>query len=65
MKPVGEGKAIRIFPMPDRTYGIMWAIHPPRSCQKKFGDKVFASDKSELADKIKKISDFLLSHENE
>lgn len=64
MKSVSETKAIRIYPMPDKTYGIMWKIHLPKSCQKKFGVEDWASDKSELADKIKKISDFLLSHKN-
>lgn len=36
MKSVSETKAIRIYPMPDKTYGIMWKIHLPKSCQKKF-----------------------------
>jgi hypothetical protein len=65
MKSVGETKAIRIYPMPDKTCKVMWEIHPPKSCQKKFGVKDWASDKSELANKIKKISDFILSHKNE
>ena len=36
VKPVGDTKAIRIYPMPDETYGIMWKIHPPKSCWEEF-----------------------------
>ena len=61
MKSVSETKAIRIYPMPDKTHGIMWKIHPPKSCLKKFDAEDWAIDKSELQDKIKKIIDFLLS----
>ncbi len=61
MKPVSETKAIRIYPMKDKTYGIMWEIHPPASCLKQFDAKDWASDENELAHKIKEISDFLLS----
>lgn len=62
MKSVSETEAIRIYPMPDKAHGIMWRIVPPQSYQK-IGDECYwAKDKNELADKIKEISDFLLSH---
>jgi len=61
MKPVSETKAIRIYPMPDRTHGIMWKIHPPKSCLDKFDEEYWASDKKELINKLTEISKFLLS----
>lgn len=61
MKAVGETKAIRIYPMKDNTYGIMWKIHPPKSCLDEFKEEDWASDEKELAEKLTKISKFLLS----
>ena len=61
MKTVGETKAIRIYPMKDNTHGIMWKIHPPKSCLKKFDEEDWAKNEKELTDKITKISNFLLS----
>lgn len=61
MKAIGDTKAIRIYPMKDSTYGIMWKIHPPKSCLEKFNEEDWANDKKELADKINEISKFLLS----
>lgn len=61
MKSVGETKAIRIYPMPDSTCKIMWKIHPPESCLKEFEKEDWAKSKEELADKINKIGEFILS----
>ena len=61
MKPVGETEAIRIYPMPDETYGVMWKIHPPKSCWEEFDREDWAKNEKELIDKINKISKFLLS----
>jgi len=60
-KAIGETKSIRIYPMKDETYGIMWKIHSPKQCWKEFDEEDWAKDKKELADKINKISKFLLS----
>jgi hypothetical protein len=57
MKSVGKTKAIRIYPMPDPTYKIMWKIHPPESCLEEFGKEDWAQSKEELADKINKIGE--------
>lgn len=60
MKSIGETKAIRLYPMEDTTYGIMWKIHPPKSCLSKFDEEDWAKDKNELADKITKLGEFML-----
>jgi len=44
--------------MPDETYGIMWNIHPPKSCWEGFDKENWAKNEKELVDKINKISDF-------
>jgi len=61
-RTAGESKSIRIYPLKDETDDIMWKIHPPRECFKKFGEYDLAKDTKELADKINKISKFLLSN---
>jgi hypothetical protein len=61
-RTAGESKSIRIYPEKDKIDGIMWKIHPPRECFKKFGEYDLAKDTKELADKIYKISKFLLSN---
>jgi len=58
VKPVGETEAIRIYPMSDETYGIMWNIHPSKSCWEGFDKENWAKNEKELVDKINKISDF-------
>lgn len=63
MKVVGETKAIRIYPMKDSTYGIMWKIHPPKSCLEEFDEEDWAKNKEELVNKINKIGEFILSKE--
>lgn len=60
MKSIGKTKAIRLYPMEDATYGIMWKIHPPESCLNKFDEEDWAKDKKELMDKIMKIGEFML-----
>lgn len=62
MKTIGETQAIRIYPMPDKTYGIMWKIHPPKSCLDKFAKENWAKDNKELIEKIKKIGKFILKN---
>lgn len=61
MKAVVETRAIRIYPMPDKTHGIMWKIHPPKSCWEKFDKEDWAQNKEELVNKINKIGEFMLS----
>ncbi|MDP2939517.1 MAG: hypothetical protein Q8O13_05525 [Candidatus Omnitrophota bacterium] len=61
MKAVVETKAIRIYPMPDKTHGIMWKIHPPKSCWEEFDKEDWAQNKEELVNKINKIGEFILS----
>lgn len=61
MKAVAETKAIRIYPMPDKTHGIMWKIHPPELCWEKFDKEDWAQNKEELVNKINKIGEFMLS----
>ena len=61
MKAIGESRAIRIYPMPDKTHGIMWKIHPPKSCWKEFDKEDWAQNKEELVNKINKIGKSMLS----
>jgi hypothetical protein len=62
MKSVGETKAIRIYPMKDATYKIMWKIHPPKSCLSKFDKEDWAKNDNELLNKIKKLGKYILSN---
>jgi hypothetical protein len=61
MKAIGETKAIRIYPMKDSTYGIMWKIHPPEFCLEEFDKEDWAKNDEELIQKIKDIGEFILS----
>lgn len=42
MKAIVETRAIRIYPMPDKTHRIMWKIHPPKLCWEKFDKEDWA-----------------------
>ena len=61
MKTITETKAIRLYPMPDSTHGIMWKIHPPKSCLEKFDKEDWAKNTEELLDKLKDLGKFILS----
>ncbi len=64
MKEIGKTRAIRIYPMKDNTYGIMWKIHPPEFCFEEFNNEDWAKNDEELIDKIRKIAEFILSKKN-
>lgn len=61
MKAIGETKAIRIYPMKDSTYGIMWKIHPPELCLDEFDKEDWAKSNDELIAKLENIGKFMLS----
>ena len=61
MKAVGKTEAIRIYPMKDSTYGIMWKIHSPESALNEFKAEDWAKNERELTEKLTKLGEFMSS----